>query len=232
VVLHVAEGFLDAADQGYSIYQGVWQRTAISAVIEELDRAELVRTRAGARHVLSVPAVRAVALEPAMLDIAAQYLGDRVFPFRATLFNKSAMSNWLVAWHQDTALPVVQKTDTPGWGPWSRKGGVLHAIATARALGRVVALRVHLDDSTRDNGPLRVLPGTQTFGILRREQIEQLAMTLPAHECLVDAGGVVALRPLTVHASSKARSDQPRRVLHIEFASTIILDVGIELAVA
>jgi hypothetical protein len=38
------------------------------------------------------------------------------------------------------------------------KGGVLHAIAPASALAIVVALRVHLDDSTHANGPLRVLP--------------------------------------------------------------------------
>ena len=44
--------------------------------------------------------------------------------------------------------------------------------------------------------------------------------------------GVVAMRPLTVHASSKSADDRPRRVLHIEYATTVNLGAGIQLAVA
>jgi ectoine hydroxylase-related dioxygenase (phytanoyl-CoA dioxygenase family) len=141
-------------------------------VIAALDGANLIRTRAGARHVLAVPAVRSLADHPALLEIARGYVGSQALASRATLFDKSAVSNWLVTWHQDTALPVKNRTETPGWGPWSIKGGVLHAIAPAAALERLVALRVHLDDSGADNGPLRVLPHTHAGGILRHEEIE------------------------------------------------------------
>jgi len=112
-----------------------------------------------------------------------------------------------------------------------RKGGVLHAAAPAAALAQVIALRVHLDDSTAENGPLRVVPHTHARGVLSRAQIEVLAASGRAVECLAAAGGVIAMRPLTVHASSKARGDRPRRVLHVEFAATPHLDCGIELAV-
>jgi hypothetical protein len=37
---------------------------------------------------------------------------------------------------------------------------------------------------------------------------------------------------LLVHSSSKARSDSPRRVLHIEYADALVLAPGIQLAVA
>ena len=166
-----------------------------------------------------------------MRGIARQYLGGDAFPFRATLFDKSVASNWLVTWHQDTALPIQREADVAGWGPWSLKGGALHAMAPASALGQVIALRVHLDDSTSDNGPLRVLPGTHANGVLSHHQIETFAKTVTPVECLAATGGVVAMRPLTVHASSKARSDQPRRVLHMEFASTVDLDRHIQLVV-
>jgi len=127
-------------DPGYSIHEGLFDRAAVLEVLEALDRAELTRTRAGARHVLAVPAIRALASEPALVRIARQYLGVNAFPFRATLFDKSAASNWLVAWHQDTALPIRRQMDVSGWGPWSEKGGVLHAITPAGALGPVIAL--------------------------------------------------------------------------------------------
>jgi ectoine hydroxylase-related dioxygenase (phytanoyl-CoA dioxygenase family) len=147
------------------------------------------------------------------------------------LFDKSAASNWLVAWHQDTALPLAQRVDDSAWGPWSVKGGVLHGIAPMSALARVIALRVHLDDSTENNGPLRVLPGTHSRGVLAHDEIQLLASTVAPIACVAPAGAVVAMRPLVVHASSKARGDQPRRVLHIEYAASVHLGSGLELTV-
>ena len=120
----------------------------------------------------------------------------------------------------------------PEWGPWSTTVGVLYAIAPPTALARVVALRVHLDDSTAANGPLRVLPGTHERGVLDDAEVHRLAKTIPPVDCLCAAGGVVAMRPLTVHASSKAAGDRPRRVLHIEYAPCLDLAAGVRLAIA
>jgi ectoine hydroxylase-related dioxygenase (phytanoyl-CoA dioxygenase family) len=91
---------------------------------------------------------------------------------------------------------------------------------------------VSLDDSTPTNGPLRVLPGTHRGGVYTDEQIEQLAQSTVPVDCVTPSGGVVAMRPLTVHASSKSTDAQPRRVLHIEYAATVHLHSDLELAVA
>jgi ectoine hydroxylase-related dioxygenase (phytanoyl-CoA dioxygenase family) len=135
-------------------------------------------------------------------------------------------------WHQDTALPLREKRDVAGWGPWSTKDGVLYAHAPAEALEQVVALRVHLDDSTADNGPLRVVPGSHMGGVLSDAQIHDLVARSKPIACVVPQGGVLAMRPLIVHASSKATGGGPRRVLHIEYASQTRFDGGLELAVA
>ena len=92
-------------------------------------------------------------------------------------------------------------------------------------------LRVHLDDSGEANGPLRVLPGTHTRGVMTQEAIRRAADSLRPVDCTAAAGGVVAMRPLIVHASSKATDERPRRVLHIEYAASIQIAPGIELAV-
>lgn len=218
-------------DQGYSIYEQVFERTEMVSAVERLAQAEMARTKAGARHVLTVPVVRALATDRRLVNIAAQFVGPEPAAFRATLFEKSLTSNWLVVWHQDTALPLRSRIDGCAWGPWSIKAGVLYAHAPAWALERVVALRVHLDDSTAANGPLRVLPKTHLQGVLSDEQIEHLARETTAVDCVAASGGVVAMRPLTVHASSKSTDDNPRRVLHIEYAAAVNLDSGIELAV-
>ena len=178
------------------------------------------------------PAVAKVARGPKLLSLARQALGPGATPYRATLFDKSPTSNWLVAWHQDTALPLKMRREVPGWGPWSVKAGVLYANAPAVALQQVVALRIHLDDSHRENGPLRVLPGTHTLGVLAHRTLESLAESIVPRECTVAPGGVISMRPLLVHASSKSTSDEPRRVLHVEYTATLALGSEIELDVA
>jgi ectoine hydroxylase-related dioxygenase (phytanoyl-CoA dioxygenase family) len=176
--------------------------------------------------------VQELAHAPELISIAAEFIGSRPIPFKATLFDKSPDANWLVTWHQDISLPVESRSDIAGWGPWSMKGGQHYAHAPAHVLEQVVALRVHLDDSVADNGPLRVLPNTHVSGRLTDDRITELAATIAPVDCLVPAGGIVVMRPLIVHASSKSRNDAPRRVLHIEYAPTLELDGNIRLAVA
>jgi hypothetical protein len=220
------------ADQGYSILPGIFIQAEMVAVAGKLVGKALQRTRAGARHVLNVPVVRDLSTDPRMLDIARQFVGGAAVPFRATLFDKSSTANWLVVWHQDTALPLRQRVERDDWGPWSTKAGVLYAHAPAWALEEVVALRVSLDDSTTQNGPLRVLPGTHLGGVYTDEQIERLVQSTVPVDCVTPSGGVIAMRPLTVHASSKSTDSRPRRVLHIEYAATVHFGSGLELAVA
>jgi ectoine hydroxylase-related dioxygenase (phytanoyl-CoA dioxygenase family) len=220
------------ADPGFSILPDVFAPAEMVAIAGKLVGDALQRTKAGARHVLNLPVVHDLAADPRLLDIARQYVGAAAVPFRATLFDKSSTANWLVVWHQDTALPLRQRVERDDWGPWSTKAGVLYAHAPAWALEQVVALRVSLDDSTPTNGPLRVLPGTHRGGVYTDEQIEQLAQSTAPVDCVTPSGGVIAMRPLTIHASSKSTHGQPRRVLHIEYAATVHLASGLELAVA
>lgn len=181
---------------------------------------------------MSNPAVRALASDPRLLARAAAHVGPSALPFSATLFEKTEQANWLIAWHQDTALPLAAHSDRPGWGPWSKKGGILFAHAPAMALERVIALRLHLDDSTEFNGPLRVLPGSHRHGVMTDESVLAAVSAVKTTECLCARGGVIAMRPLLIHASSKSTVDLPRRVLHILYSDSLELAPGIRLAVA
>ncbi len=217
---------------GFGIREGVLATHEIEQLLERLTREPMPRSRAGVRHALRHPAVMAIALDPRLLEIARKVVGPSAQPFRATLFDKSADANWFVAWHQDTALPLRQRREVPGWGPWSVKAGIAYAHAPAEALNRIVALRLHLDDSGPDNGPLRVLPGTHRRGVLSEAGARELVAEIPPVSCLVKRGGVVLMRPLVIHASSKSQREAPRRVLHIEYGSSMDLGDGLELAVA
>jgi ectoine hydroxylase-related dioxygenase (phytanoyl-CoA dioxygenase family) len=218
--------------QGFAILPEVLLPRETQRLIDDLDHSPLRRSKAGVRHALRHPAVAALAEEPRVLRIAQEILGGEALPFHATLFDKSPQANWLVVWHQDTALPLRERRNTPGWGPWSVKDGVIYAHAPASALCRVAALRIHLDNSTTHNGPLRVLPGTHTQGVLSDDAIQELAARIAPVDCLVPQGGVLVMKPLLVHASSKSQLAMPRRILHIEYCETIMVGSSLELAVA
>jgi ectoine hydroxylase-related dioxygenase (phytanoyl-CoA dioxygenase family) len=222
---------VEVEKQGFAILPEVLTAGDLDRLNESLKRVPLPRSRAGIRHALRHPAVLAVARDPRLLAIAQEILGGDPFPFRATLFEKSPISNWLVAWHQDKALPLRERREHRAWGPWSVKDGVIYANAPASALSRVVALRLHLDDSTPENGPLRVLPGTHTMGILGDETIHDLSTRTTGIDCLVPRGGILVMRPLIVHASSKSRVKIRRRVLHVEYAASASFADGLELAI-
>ena len=217
---------------GFSVHPAVFAPAEISTLATSLESTVLERTRAGARHLMGIAAVRRLAEDPRLLAIARNFLGSEACPFRATLFDKSPDANWLVAWHQDTALPIEARVDVAGWGSWSEKQGILYAHAPAIVLERVVALRVHLDHSTEDNGPLRVIPGSHLDGVLTDAEVGVRAARASSVTCLVSRGGVVAMRPLVIHASSKAKAPLARRVLHIEYADSLELGAGVRLRAA
>lgn len=219
-------------EAGFAILPALFSHPCLDQLLQQIDESAPRRSRAGIRHALSLPAVAAVAREPQMIELARQVLGSEAFPFRATLFDKSPAANWLVVWHQDTALPLRQRMELPGWGPWSVKGGIDYAHAPSTALSQVLALRVSCDDSTLVNGPLRVLPGTHTRGVLSDDTVHDLSTKITPVDCVVSKGGVVAMHPLVVHASSKSQTEMPRRVLHIEYAASESVVKPLRLAVA
>ena len=217
--------------QGFEIVPDCLQASDVEDLTAAIEHAPLHRSRAGMRNVLQIEAVRRLALDRSILKLARTVLGEQALPFRATLFDKSPDSNWLVVWHQDTALPLCARKDVAGWGPWSVKEGVVCAHAPAAALDQVLAIRIHLDESTTENGPLRVLPGTHKSGVLSDDAIRALSLDVTEALCQVPLGGLLLMKPLLVHASSKVLHSKRRRVLHIEYCSQATFPCGLELPV-
>ena len=115
---------------------------------------------------------------------------------------------------------VRERVETPGWGPWSEKAGVVHVQPPPAVLEGMVTIRIHLDDCGEDNGPLRVLPGTHRTGRFDVRAIADAAAERRAVLCTARAGDCLVMRPLVLHASGKATgAADHRRVLHIEWAA-------------
>jgi ectoine hydroxylase-related dioxygenase (phytanoyl-CoA dioxygenase family) len=178
------------------------------------------------RNLLRVPVVRDLAVSEAVRHLATELLGTDCFAVRGMLFNKTPDSNWKVVWHQDKTIAVRARKDVANFGPWSMKAGIPHVQPPASVMAKMLAIRLHLDESHEGNGPLRVIPGSHVVGNLSAAEIATWRER-PSVICTVPRGGAILMRPLLIHASSSSLKPETRRVIHLEFAADRLPD-GLE----
>jgi ectoine hydroxylase-related dioxygenase (phytanoyl-CoA dioxygenase family) len=174
--------------------------------------------RGGVRNLITHPTVVRLLAHQAFGKYLWTEIGRELVAVQATLFDKTADTNWRVRWHQDRSIAVKERMDVPGYGSWSTKGGFLHVEPPSEVLAQMLAVRVHLDNSGADNGPLRVLPGSHRAGKLGDRRLMELIASSASVELYVPQGSIVLMRPLLIHSSTPARTPEHRRVLHLEFA--------------
>jgi ectoine hydroxylase-related dioxygenase (phytanoyl-CoA dioxygenase family) len=192
------------------------------AAVEQLrsDVAPLaIDGRGGARNLLDLGAIRELATTPSVRRLASAVLGPECFAVRALLFDKTPEANWKVIWHQDLTVAARERVDVLGYGPWTEKAGVPHVQPPLAILENMLAVRIHLDPCGLENGPVRVLDGSHRLGRLSGAMVEALRQTQPEIDCVVEQGGVLAFRPLILHASAPSTVPRHRRVIHLEFAT-------------
>ncbi len=146
------------------------------------------------------------------------FIAPDAMAVQCTLFSKTPSLNWKVALHQDLAVPVAAKVEHPALSGWSEKEGVAFVQPPAASLQGMLAVRLHLDRCMSDDGPLHVVPRSHRHGRLDRAKMRALDRENGRVACVADAGDLLLMRPLLLHASSKAQ--QPtgsRRVMHFLF---------------
>src|SRR4051794_7757164 len=131
---------------GHLIAPGIASGAALDALRAEATRLawENPRQAHGIRHLLRQSPVFAAWSRSA--DVRA-LLPPGMEPARAILFDKTSETNWKVAWHQDLTIPVREKREVSGYGPWSVKDGVAHVQPPIAILEDMITLRLHLDDT-------------------------------------------------------------------------------------
>lgn len=145
--------------------------------------------------------------------VVSPLLGPHPVISQCTYFDKSWGQNWLVALHQDVSIAVQPNTAADRWG-MTEKEGMAFVQPPVDILEQLVALRVYLDDSTPDNGPLKVVPGSHRYGRLEAPKIAQLRDQFGEVLCPISKGGVLVMKPLILHGSIKMTLPKQRRVLH------------------
>jgi hypothetical protein len=202
-------------DAGYAVVPKVVELEEIDELLGCIQN--LAGASAGTRRLIDMPWCEAVAEHIANDPRLQETLPENTTVVQCTLFNKSLETNWLVPLHQDLAIPVAERVDSPRCSGWSEKEGEIFVQPPTDLLQQMLAIRLHLDDSDERNGALRVVLGSHRLGRLtsidarrERDQLGDVPISVPG-------GGAMLMRPLLLHASSKAVVDTPRRVLHFVF---------------
>lgn len=141
------------------------------------------------------------------------------FLSKAIFFNKPSKSNWFVSHHQDLSISVQNKIEEDGYTNWTNKKGQIGVIPPQEVLENTVTFRIHLDITDDTNGALRVIPKTHEKGIIRIDETFNKNSFGNEDLCIVEKGGVMLMKPLLLHASSKSVSEYDRRVIHLEFSN-------------
>jgi ectoine hydroxylase-related dioxygenase (phytanoyl-CoA dioxygenase family) len=205
-------------ESGYVILPAMLDADGLAAVDTALRAAGSI----GARQMMQLDWCAALAEDLRTQLVAIGLFGNDYVSVQCTYFEKSRDHNWLVAPHQDLSIPVAARVDTDAVTGWSEKNGLLFVQPPVSVLESLVALRLHIDDCSLDDGALKVVPGSHTRGRLQEADKVALRGDLGETLCPVDAGCAMALCPLLLHASSKATGHSQRRVLHFVFGPPIL----------
>jgi hypothetical protein len=149
-------------------------------------------------------------------EIAPHLSSDSV-AVQCTAFAKKPETNWLVSLHQDLSIPVRERVQNAECRGWSSKQGVLFVQPSTAVLESLVAIRVHIDACSAENGALRIVPGSHLLGRLSADAQVEIRNATGELVVPVERGGALLMRPLILHASSKAAVPNGRRVLHFLF---------------
>ena len=218
------------SEQGFAIVDRCLSQNIVNWLIRLIEEArnrtetpEAVANTSGVYALRNltdaVPEITDLISSPEVASLVASVIGPHAFMVRSTLFDKTDGANWGVFWHQDLAIAVKERHDVDGFHAWTRKAGVQCVQPPTEIMSRMLAVRLHLDHCTAQNGALKVLPGTHTAQRLTSDRIADHRSEVSGVICEVPAGGAVLMNPLILHSSSPMNRPGHRRVIHLEFAA-------------
>ncbi|TWT84573.1 Phytanoyl-CoA dioxygenase (PhyH) [Planctomycetes bacterium CA13] len=222
------ENLQEIHNNGFTLIRGAVDSATVDALMRACQRAlevddQVERARSSRGHVYAarnllevVPEIQTFWQQGILLDSLKLVLGDAIGLVRVLFFDKPPDRTWALPWHKDTAIAV--KDNSGASTSFSRptvKAGVPHVIACDDVLKQMLTLRLHLDEVTDENGPLRVIPGSHVSSESDGVGVENAVAIHAA------AGDVLAMRPLITHSSGSSHpgTTRHRRILHLEFAA-------------
>ena len=207
-------------NDGFEIHPAIFSLKEIAELRKEASR---LQEESGTACVRGISKRSDLISRLSFSEKLTELLPEELSPVRSILFDKTPEENWPVLWHQDLTIAVQEKVEINGYGPWSIKNGIPHVQQPVELLRNMVTLRIHLDDTPKENGALIVMPKSHLLGKGPAENIrEQTSESAITCECT--AGDVLLMSPLLFHSSKRSEKPDRRRIIHIEYARRSDLD--------
>lgn len=216
---------------GFSVINRVFSDEEVEQIIHILNQIDTSRENfrksqdlfAIRQFLKEIPEIKNLIFNDNIKRIVKEIFGEKYFVVKSIYFDKPETSNWYVAYHQDLTISVDKKLELSGFGPWTTKQNQFAVQPPLNVLENIYTIRIHLDDTDENNGALKVISRSHAKGIYRPETID---WTVETEEiCNVNSGGVMLMKPLTLHGSNRTTNGKKRRVIHIEFSDMELPEV-------
>lgn len=211
--------------EGFAVIEHVYSEQEIKQiihVIETLDSAASTFRKSKDLFAIrqffkEAPAAYKLIFSSKLNNLINDLFGHGYFITKSIYFDKPEESNWFVAYHQDLTIAVDQRVEVEGYESWTIKRDQFAVQPPISLLQKNFTIRVHLDDTDEHNGALKVVAKSHKEGVYRPETVDWTKEKEVS--CSVGKGGIMIMKPLLLHASSRTTNNKQRRVVHIEFSN-------------
>ncbi len=202
---------------GFLIKENIYSEEEVIKLIDLINQEELEYQFGIREFLINRPHITEKVFNPNLIQLIKQISPNCQKAIKSIYFNKPPNANWIVNWHQDLTINLINKDEIKGYKNWRETKDRVVVQPPIQILENIFTIRIHLDDCTIQNGALRVIKGSHKNGIIdMKEGKENNEIDI----CEVDKGGVLIMRPLILHSSKRTENNQNRRVIHIEFTSS------------
>ena len=203
-------------EKGYQVIEQVYSQSEITSLLETLEDAGVSKSF-GVREVLfRHPELRDKVFSKNLLALITQLLPTCTQAIKSIYFDKPPHANWIVNWHQDLTINLIDKKEQSNYKNWRVNQERVVVQPDIQLLESIVTIRIHLDDCTAQNGALRVIESSHQKGVI---PIKDWMQNKAGREVVCEAakGSVLVMKPLLLHSSRRTENAALRRVLHLEF---------------
>lgn len=210
---------------GFSILNDLYSNEEVELILDciensKLDNGVFSKTKdvyAIRQLIKNVPNLKGIIFNESLKALISNLSDSVYFLTKAIYFDKPSESNWFVSYHQDLSISVNEKAQVDNYRNWTYKKGLFGVQPPVEILKNAFTIRIHLDDTNENNGALRVIPKSHLNGVMRLDS--KMFNVENEFVCKVKRGGVMLMKPLTLHASKRTNNGKRRRVIHLEFNS-------------
>jgi ectoine hydroxylase-related dioxygenase (phytanoyl-CoA dioxygenase family) len=216
---------IEITENGFTTVENVYTDQEIGQILLTIDQVDKTKETfrksadlfAIRQFFKEIPETKNLLFNDNLKNVVRQLFGDNYFVVKSMYFDKPETSNWYVSYHQDLTISVDKKVDIENFGPWTTKQNQFAVQPPIDILENIYTIRIHLDDTDENNGALRVITKSHLKKIYRPETIDWTTET--EMTCSVHKGGIMIMKPLILHSSSRTTNNKKRRVIHIEFSN-------------